>query len=368
MKTVCDTDLCAGCMACVDICNFDAIKIIDSVHSYNAAIDSEKCIGCGACEKVCQQLHPASFHEVIKWQQGWSCDPAERASSSSGGAAASISRSFIEQGGVVCSCIFSSGQFVFKVAASLDELQSFKGSKYVKSSPHSSYSTVKSYLRQGTKVLFIGLPCQVSAMRNYCRDDQLLYTIDLICHGTPSPKVLEYYLNEHGKRLNKCADLRFRAKTRIYIADETGSIDETGVLDNYSVAFLRALSYTENCYSCSYARRERVSDITLGDAWGSDLVAESEAGISLVTYQTSKGRELLEMSCMKLVEISSDIACDNNEQLVRPSKMPKQRRRFMSAIEKGKSFDSTVRFLAFDVVVKQDIKRVIAKLESALHF
>ena len=43
-------------------------------------------------------------------------------------------------------------------------------------------------------MLFIGLPCQVAALNNYIKDKKNLYTVDLICHGSPSPIILEKYI------------------------------------------------------------------------------------------------------------------------------------------------------------------------------
>ena len=59
MKTVCQLNQCAGCMACVDICPKGAITIEDNLAAYNAVIDENKCIGCNACHKVCQSNYPA---------------------------------------------------------------------------------------------------------------------------------------------------------------------------------------------------------------------------------------------------------------------------------------------------------------------
>lgn len=41
MKTVCTTNQCAGCMACVDICPKSAITVQDNLDSYNALIDEK---------------------------------------------------------------------------------------------------------------------------------------------------------------------------------------------------------------------------------------------------------------------------------------------------------------------------------------
>lgn len=48
--------------------------------------------------------------------------------------------------------------------------------------------------KDGYEVIFIGLPCQVAALRTYLKIDfRNLILVDIICHGTP-PQV---YLDEH---------------------------------------------------------------------------------------------------------------------------------------------------------------------------
>ena len=66
MKTVCELNKCAGCMACVDICPKGAISIEDNLSAYNAVIDKDKCIGCNICHKVCQSNYPAKLISPIK--------------------------------------------------------------------------------------------------------------------------------------------------------------------------------------------------------------------------------------------------------------------------------------------------------------
>lgn len=70
----------------------------------------------------------------------------------------------------------------------------FKNSKYVHSKMGSTFLDIKNQLKDGYEVIFIGLPCQVAALRTYLKIDfRNLILVDIICHGTP-PQV---YLDEH---------------------------------------------------------------------------------------------------------------------------------------------------------------------------
>lgn len=364
-KTVCERNLCAGCMACVESCRHGAIRVEDSVESYNAFIDPNKCVECGLCVSVCPQIVSPSAVYPIEWRQGWAKDSSLRAKSSSGGLATAISESFIAAGGLVCSCAQGNGEFGFQLTSDLEHLKRSQGSKYVKSNPSGVYRKVKNALRDGWRVLFIGLPCQVAAMRNYVgnRLASSLYTIDLICHGTPSPKVLQRFLNESDHDLHDGLILDFRKKVQFqlhYRGAET--VGRQGVRDRYSIAFLAGLPYTENCYSCRYAKGERVSDLTLGDSWGSELTKEAPFGISLALVQTTKGRELLEGADLELLTVDPDVAVANNEQLERPSAMPAARHDFMEGFKKCES----VSRLVFKAEPKKCVKYIVKDTLLAL--
>ncbi|MGQ5427011.1 Coenzyme F420 hydrogenase/dehydrogenase, beta subunit C-terminal domain [Thermophilibacter sp. ZX-H3] len=348
-------------MACIDICAHGAIQIQDDIRAYNAVIDADKCINCGLCDQLCQQNHPASLREPLEWKQGWAVDSEERVTSSSGGVAAAISKAFVNHGGVVCSCAFRDGRFGFEIAESGNDLERFKGSKYVKSDPTGAYRTVRSLLRTGRCVLFIGLPCQVSSMRNYCSDDEKLFTIDLICHGTPSPKILKGFLAEHGFDMRRALNIGFRKKTNFAVYYDGNSVDVPNVTDCYSIAFLNGLDYTENCYSCKYAQGKRVADITIGDSWGTDLKQEIPLGVSLLLVQTKKGKGLLSSSGIELHSVDIEAAVKNNSQLMRPSAKPSQRLKFLSLLRK-KTFDTATRRCLFLSCGKQNLKRLLIRL------
>ena len=52
-------------------------------------------------------------------------------------------------------------------------------------------------MKQGRKVLFSGTPCQIAGLKRYLRKEyDNLLTVDVICHGVPSPKVWRKYIKE----------------------------------------------------------------------------------------------------------------------------------------------------------------------------
>ena len=363
MNTVCKQNECSGCMACVDICPVNAINIQDNIEHMNAYINPETCIHCNACSNVCQCNHPSPLHEPVRWYQGWA-DKLIRERSSSGGFATSIFRNFIMQGGVVSSCKLIDGEYRFVLIKSLEGLNGVSGSKYVKSHPCGIYKEVKAQLVAGEKVLFLGLPCQVSSMKNYIGDQyaEKLYTIDLICHGTPSIKLLKKALYEYGVDITQQKEILFRRNSRFGLEADLKSIVPDGVSDFYSMAFLAGIDYTRNCYSCHYATGNRVGDLTLGDSWGTEIYEEESEGISLALAQTNKGMELLSMANLELRDVNLEKAKIPNTQLRFPTEMTKEHDIFFRNFMRGKSFRWSVACVWPKRCLKQEIKRILVKL------
>lgn len=358
MKTVCKINLCTGCRACIDKCAKDAVSIKDNLESFNAVIDEKKCIDCGACYKVCPNNSPVELKKQLAWLQGWANDKSEREKSSSGGFATVLSKEFIKYNGVVCSCTFYDGDFVFDVAESEEDVERFRGSKYVKSNPQGIYKKVRNLIKE-KKVLFIGLPCQVAAVKNYIgkNNESNLYTVDLICHGTPSVKILKKYLEQYNIDLNEINDISFRTKNLFMLKKDKKPIINSRIQDRYTMTFLSSLNYTENCYSCRYATDKRVADITIGDSWGSTLNEEVNKGISLILCQTEKGNELLNMMDFHFEKVDIAQALKNNHQLKHPAIAPEKRKQFFNEIKNGKKYDSVVAKIYPKVCLKQRIKK-----------
>lgn len=365
MKTVCELNKCAGCMACVEICARKAIKVQDSLSSYNAVIDEKACVDCQLCHKICPQNTAPKLAEPKEWCQGWAKDGDIRRRCSSGGFATAISLAFIKSGGYVYSCVFENGEFRFKKAIEVSDVQKFAGSKYVKSNPAGIYGAIKADLKKGSKVLFIGLPCQVAAVKSYVGEAlaDKLYTADLICHGTPSPKLLNLFLKQYGKDLNSFQSISFRVKAKMQMHGNNKGIVTKGVSDRYTIAFLNGLTYTDNCYECQYAQRKRVSDITLGDAWGSNLPAEDKKnGVSLALCQTEKGVELLKTADVQRFDVDLETAISNNQQLDHPFDRPEYRSEFFRCIKNGESFNKKVKKYLAKQCFKQDLKGLLIRM------
>lgn len=366
MKTVCKLDKCTGCMACVEICSKSAITISDNLSSYNAVIDEKKCVDCGQCLRVCQQNFDVKKNKPILWQQGWANKDNIRETSSSGGLASAIIESFIKNNGLVCSCVFENGEFIFKIIEDINLVNIFQGSKYVKSNPGGIYLSIKKKLVNGDKILFVGLPCQVAGLKKFVGEKLLdnLYTIDLICHGSPSPKLLKIYLEGRNINIYKIENLKFRVKTNFNLHNNYKSLTLPGVYDRYTISFLKKVNYTENCYSCNYASVDRISDLTLGDSWGTNLPKEEQdKGISLILCQTEKGKEMLNMSDLYLTDVDIKNAISNNNQLYQPATIPDTRKKFFKMIKNGVKYDRTLFYCYPLIFLRQDIKWLLIKLK-----
>ena len=358
MKTICELNMCNGCMACVEKCHRNAITIKDDLKYYNALVDTKKCVDCGLCTKVCPRENDNDMSKPKWWYQGWA-DSEIREHASSGGAASAIIRTFIKNGGYVASCLFDSGKFVFEVTNEMAVARKFAGSKYVKSNPEKIYGKIQSLLKANQKVLFIGLPCQVAAVNQFIKDKTNLVTADLICHGTPSHYLLKKCLQEYGQDINTLTDINFRIKSLYELNRDGKPIAAFHTMDNYLIAFLHSYDYTENCYSCKFATLDRVSDITLGDSWGTELSGEVKNGVSLILCQSEKGKELIESAGLNLLDVDINNAILHNEQLNKPSKCSKSRDQFFENYNKYNNFGRALVKTAPGIVAKEKVKSIV---------
>lgn len=349
---ICNKADCTGCMACVSVCAHHAINIMQDEEGFDRPqIDDSKCVECGLCQKTC----PINNHPVINEPNGiysgWSSDDKVRISSSSGGAFTEIARPILEQGGVVFGCALDDNlQAVHTYVESIEELAAkLRGSKYVQSRIGNSYSQVKGFLKQGRKVLFSGTPCQIAGLKNYLRRDyDNLITVDLICHGVPSPMLFEDYKKFMQKHENmKLTKVSFRCKKSSWIFYNmtlTGHVEKSSAEktyygtyyeDPYIRGFLRDYFLRPSCHQCHFTSTKRCSDFTIADWWGYKKERHVDKnfrrkGVSLILANTEKAKALKSSLQMVLRERTIEEAKRTNCSLSKAFAMPIIRKEFWS--------------------------------------
>ncbi len=293
---------CVGCHACYNICPEHAIAMLpDSEGFLIPQIDEGHCIKCGLCRKVCPIGKNDSNKSIPSCVVAYNRDFQERMQSASGGIANLLAKEILRHNGVVFGAAFDEKGGVYHCAIErVEDLQKFRGTKYIQSSIGNCYSNAKEILQAGHRVLFSGTPCQIGGLKSYLgKDYDALLTVDLICHGVPSPMIWMQYLHEICPK-SSLAHATFRdkangiGKARMRLEFTDGHVVEEPYLKNWFVkGFLGNLYLRSSCYHCHFKGQNRQADITLGDAWGVEKFAPSfgdNYGVSLVLLNTCKGK------------------------------------------------------------------------------
>lgn len=311
---ICPHNECTGCYACVSACKHDCIKMeedeLGAIHPY---IDDEKCINCGACRKACPNNVSLDFKYPTACYASWITDKEKRRICASGGIGTTMSEYVIRNGGVVFGSRYNENLVpIMTFTERLEELEHFKGSRYVQSLVgNGTFIQVKKFLIDNRQVLFIGTPCQIAGLKSFLKKDyQNLITVDLICHGVCPTKYFTEEVDYLAKKykLENIEDARFRgndgnnfrltlwnkARRKLFpgnnYREKMLRLSESQQF--YIWGFLLGVTLRENCYSCKYARPERISDITIGDfiGLGKQVPFDYPKGnVSSVTINTEKG-------------------------------------------------------------------------------
>jgi coenzyme F420-reducing hydrogenase beta subunit len=340
MENICSEVQCTGCCLCFAVCPKNAIIMTENVIGVVVPkINKELCINCGLCQKKCPQNIQNDMADPKFVYAVWAKDKKEQLSSSSGGAASVFYKQFIKHySGLCVGSSFQEGLFLaHKIVKTHEETIPFKGSKYVQSFMGNIFTQIEGYVKKSVPILFIGTPCQVDGIKTFLgKDTEYLFTVDLICHGTPPIS----YLQEHFRKyLIKNPELIVNFRTnnqfRISLSSSTG-FKKILRNDIYLYAFLKCLTYRESCYHCKYAQKNRVGDITIGDFWGisQDIASLEDAqnGCSAVLINTEKGKRLFDICRNEFIYFNKNIeeVSKENMQLNHPSISHKARNLFLN--------------------------------------
>lgn len=296
---------CCGCGACASGCPKACVEMRANDEGFlYPVVDGVRCSHCGRCEKVCPVLNTQLLR---KWErvEAWGATARDEAlvkKSSSGGVFSLLALSVLRSGGVVYGAAFCDGfQSVRHVRIDNEaDLERLRGSKYVQSDIADCYVQAREDLLSGRTVLFSGTPCQIAGLKGYLREEyEELICVDVACHGCPSPLLWKKYIdNAAGNK--KVVDVCFRDKRSgwrqfgLCLKYVNGERYERMDRNPYMHMFLRDYCLRESCYHCAVKEAGSAADITIGDFWGVELVAEdlnNDRGVSLALLHTEKGKK-----------------------------------------------------------------------------
>ena len=317
-----DKKNCCGCGACVNICLKKCIELIEDKEGFlYPVIDKIKCVNCKLCEDVCPISNKKSLsNEIIEAYASYVKDDCIREKSSSGGVFSLIANEILNDNGVVFGAVFDKDFSVKHVAIdNVGDLNLLRGSKYLQSRIENTYQKAKEYLENGTTVLYSGVACQIEGLKAFLgKEYENLYTVDVLCHGVPSPKLWQKYIDYQEKMYNsKVEKIIFRHKKygwksyQIFLGFSNKiSYEKKYYEDIFMKLFLKDICLRPSCHSCRFKELDRASDITLGDCWGINKIMpemDDDKGTSIVLIHSRNGKLLLEDIQKNLVLKMGDV-------------------------------------------------------------
>lgn len=310
-----------------------------------------------------------------------STDETIKAASSSGGVFTHLAKSILSEGGVVFGAGFDAGFKVMHAYIENErELDSLRRSKYVQSEIRNAYKEARDFLDKGRRVLFCGTPCQIAGLKAFLgREYTGLVACDLACHGVPSPKIWDMYL-EYIKDMYKSEikAVSFRDKSTGW-SDSSMRIDfkngskymDSVKKEVFFIGFGKSIFNRKSCFNCLFRINNTKADITLADFWGIDKICPGEftdnKGVSLVITHTPAGEEaLLRISDdIRVKEQAYGAAIKYNPRLVSSVPEPPARKSFFNDLESGCDFDQLVKKYmdnkSFKYRLKSRIKRMLGR-------
>ncbi len=303
MKILDNMEACYGCGACYNICPTGAVRMKVNPEGFEQPlVDEEKCISCGKCRQVCPSLNCQYPNEPEPDIYAFSAEEKILYNSSSGGIFTFLADYILNAGGYVVGASYDSRFHVNHIIIhNIEELDKVRRSKYLQSSTGSTYKEVRTLLEKGESVLYSGCPCQIAGLLRFLGVGyDNLYTVDVLCHGVPSPGLFQEHLNNSYGGIESIKDVEFRSRegwaSLFRVKSESGDVKT--LYNNNSVymqSFLQNINLRASCFECQYSRLPRQGDVTIGDLWAAGslhLAFDYRKGVSVVLTNNRKGTSL----------------------------------------------------------------------------
>ena len=372
MIKIIDKVNCCGCGACEQSCPLNCIHMIsDQEGFFYPEVDFAVCVNCGLCEQSCPISNTIMTEKLSDSYVAYNKDQGIRMASSSGGIFSPLCESVLEAGGFVFGVSFDEDFFAIHRRVDVkEELSSIRGSKYLQSRLNNTYIEIKKLLDKGEKVLFSGTGCQVAGLKTFLKDDYSnLLTVDVICHGVPSPKLWQRFIKEKEKTFgSKLKEVSFRKKITgwksysIYMEFESSEVySQLFTKDSYMQMFLKDICLRPSCHKCRFKAINSRADITLGDCWGiernmPDL--DDDKGCSLIIVHTINGANLLLNIKHQLIIKKIDLSKVSQPMISESVLAHPNRRKYFAALERGESIQELTKYMKLTIP-----ERIINKIK-----
>ncbi|GFO86204.1 Coenzyme F420 hydrogenase/dehydrogenase, beta subunit C-terminal domain [Anaerostipes butyraticus] len=374
---------CTGCHACVNICPKNCISMEDNGEEFlYPLIDMDKCIDCGQCESVCPVINEPELSRQTLAFAIKSRNDSERNKSTSGGIFPIFAKYILNQGGIVLGAAYDENFVVYHTfVENKEQLCLLQGAKYSQSKLDDLFLKIKEILQTGRKVLFSGTPCQCTGLKKYLgKEYDDLVTTDLICHGVPSPKVWQAYIDYRSQKENsgqRPTQINMRSKesgwsrygysTEFVYSPDHITRTKNGQ-DLFMKAFIGNICLRNSCSDCKAKGVERCTDFTLGDYWGiwnQHPEFDDNKGTSVVFVHTEKGRQILNelQDQIDSLQVSLEDAYKENVSMVNSSKPHEARDEFIKQVT-ADDFEELVNQYFPTVEVKKP--RVMQRLKEKI--
>lgn len=304
---------CCGCGACSNVCPKHAINMIEDREGFlYPTVDISLCVNCGLCDKVCPMQLNGTYAVPTEAYVVQNRNDTIRRQSTSGASINAIAEEVLSHGGFVYGVELSNDLKCRHIEVTKkSDLKKLQGSKYVQSDTDNVYRKVRERLKEEKEVLFIGTPCQVTALKSFLKKDyEKLLCIDFACHGVPSPGVFREYV-QYIERVyhKKVKNINFRDKSYGYAAQNQkitfvdGSTKEgSNAIKTFLRMMFNGLILRPTCYECKFKTLGRASDITVYDC---QLIGkfypdmDDNKGTSNLIVHTNKGHNIISSEYVK---------------------------------------------------------------------
>lgn len=378
---------CTSCTACINICPKQCISIEKNEDDFDyLRIDKSKCVRCNKCENICPVINEINSTSLsIKAYAIKNKDEKIRLNSTSGGVFSLLANYVLENNGYVVGAAYDRTFNVKHIIVNdKSELYKLRGAKYIQSELGNIFTEIKQLLIHNKLVLFSGTPCQCIGLKSYLKKDyRNLIIVDLICHGVPSSKVWQSYIDYRANKENngiRPIKINMRCKDSgwtnyAYSTEFTYENGKKTLISSENDLFMKAfvgnICLRPSCSNCKAKGLKRTADFTLGDYWGiwnQCPEFDDDKGVSAVFVHSDKAIELLHRlnNQLELLEVDVQKAYEDNSSFIKPSKSNLNRNEFLKHINANNFEELINKYFSIKKSKNNMISRIERKLKRVI--